>query len=572
MSDGETPVGDGGEAETDETPAGDGGEAETDETPADGDASRDSVDLTAADGDVPPAVRLEGITKRFGDVVANDGVDFTLEPGTVHAIVGENGAGKTTLMSVLYGLYRPDEGRIVVDGEPRTFDSPRDASDAGIGMIHQHFQLVDTMTVLQNVVLGYEPTDSGLVDADRAREEIAEVCATYGFDVDEYLDTRIEELGIGVQQRVEIVKSLYRGADTLVLDEPTAVLTPQEVDDLFDVMVELTESGRSLVFITHKLEEAMAVADEITVLRDGEAVGTVDGDATSREELARMMVGREVLFDTVERTTSPGAEILSVEDLHVRDDRGLLAVRGVDCTVREGEILGIAGVEGNGQAELVEALTGLRSVEEGTVTFAGRDVTDRSRRERIQAGIAYVPEDRQAEGLVQDYDLVRNALLGNQTVEPFVRGRFVNWGAVRDHAESIVDEYDVQPGNADAEASSLSGGNQQKFVVGREFEHDPDLLVASHPTRGVDIGAIEFIHERLREMRDDGVGVVLVSSKLDEIQQLSDRIAVVYEGEFVDVVDPAAVTDHDLGLLMTGDSPDGPVAAAEPAADGGGGA
>lgn len=501
-----------------------------------------------------PAIRLEGITKRFGDVVANDGVDLTVEAGSVHALVGENGAGKTTLMSVLYGLYSPDSGRILVDGTPRAFHSPRDAIDAGIGMIHQHFQLVDTMTVLQNIVLGNEPTDRGLVDTGEARADVEAICDTYGFDVDEHLDTRIEELGIGVQQRVEIVKSLYRGAETLILDEPTAVLTPQEVGSLFEVMAELTDRGRSLVFITHKLEEAMSVADRITVLRDGAAVGTVDGDGTSRQELARMMVGRDVLFESEPRTTTPGDPILEVSDLVVRDDRGLEQVHGVDLSVREGEILGVAGVEGNGQRELVDAITGLRSADEGHIVFDGADVTTASRRERIDAGIAYVPEDRLVEGLVLDYDLVRNALLGNQTVEPFVSGGFVDWTAVREHAQSIITEYDVNPDDPDARGRSLSGGNQQKFLVGRELEHEPSLLVAAHPTRGVDIGSIEFIHGRLREMRDADVGILLVSSKLDEIQQLSDRIAVVYEGEIVAIVDPADVTEEDLGLLMAGQS------------------
>jgi simple sugar transport system ATP-binding protein len=499
-----------------------------------------------------PAVELDGITKRFGDVVANDGVDLTLEKGTVHALVGENGAGKTTLMSVLYGLYDPSAGEIRVDGQPREFDSPRDAIDAGIGMIHQHFQLVDPMTVLQNVVLGHEPTDNGLVDADSARATIDEVCSTYGFDVDQYLDTRVEDLGVGVQQRVEIVKSLYRGADTLILDEPTAVLTPQEVEELFGVMRELTDRGQSLIFITHKLDEAMAVADDITVLRDGKAVGTVDGATTSEQELARMMVGRDVLFEGQERTTEPGAVTLEVEDLRVRDDRGLEQVNGIDLSVRAGEVLGIAGVDGNGQAELVEAITGLRPVESGTVTFDERDITETSRRERIESGIAYIPEDRQEEGLVQDYDLVRNALLGNQTIEPYVDGGFVDWDTVREHAAEIVAEYDVQPPHVEAESASLSGGNQQKFVVGRELKRDPDLVVASHPTRGVDIGSIEFIHGRLHEMRDEGMAILLVSSKLDEVQKLSDRLAVIHEGEFVDVVDPDDVTEEELGLLMGG--------------------
>ncbi|WP_254273960.1 ABC transporter ATP-binding protein [Haloarcula marina] len=505
----------------------------------------------AGEGDAP-AVELRGITKRFGDVVANDGVDFTLERGTVHALLGENGSGKTTLMSVLYGLYEHDAGEIRIHGEPRSFDSPRDAIDAGVGMIHQHFQLVEPMTVLQNVVLGHEPTERGLVDETTARGDVETLSDRYDFDVAQHLDTPVRDVGLGVRQRVEIVKSLYRGAEILVLDEPTAVLTPQEVEGLFEVMDELTASGRSLIFITHKLDEALTAADEITVLRDGSAVGTVDAADTSEQELARMMVGREVLFDRRPRETTPGDRVLEVDGLRVHGDRGIEQVRGVDLTVREGEILGIAGVQGNGQAELVEALTGLRSVDDGTVRFEDEDITGLSRRRRIERGIAYVPEDRQAEGVVMGYDLVRNALLGNQTVEPYVDGWVVDWGAVADHAADIVDEYDVQPPNPEAKARSLSGGNQQKFIVGREIEHDPAAIVAAHPTRGVDIGSIEFIHDRLTTLRDAGVAIVFVSSKLEEIQKLSDRIAVMYEGEFIDVLDPETTTEEELGLLMAG--------------------
>jgi simple sugar transport system ATP-binding protein len=507
--------------------------------------------------DRPPAVELRGITKRFGDVVANDGVDLTLGAGTIHALLGENGSGKTTLMSVLYGLYEKDEGEIIVDGEPYEFDTPRDAMDAGIGMIHQHFQLVEPMTVLQNIVLGHEPTENGLVDESAAREEIREISERYDFDVAQYLDVPVRDLDVGVQQRVEIVKSLYRGAEILILDEPTAVLTPQESQRLFDVMAELRASGHSLIFITHKLDEALTTADRVTVLRDGNAVGTVDPAETTEQELARLMVGREVLFETVPRETTPGNPVLDVQNLHVRSDRGLMQVRDVEFTVREGEILGIAGVQGNGQTELVEAITGLRDAESGIISFEGNDITDMSRRDRIKAGIAYIPEDRQTEGLVQDYTLVRNALLGNQTVAPFVNRGVIDWGAVREHAESIVESYDVQPPTASAEAGSLSGGNQQKFIVGREIEHDPTVMVASHPTRGVDIGAIEFIHDRLIELRDAGLAIVFVSSKLDEIQRLSDRIAVMYEGEFVATVDPASVSEEEIGLLMAGGEIDG---------------
>ncbi|WP_066417819.1 ABC transporter ATP-binding protein [Halorubrum aethiopicum] len=504
------------------------------------------------------AVELTSITKRFGDVVANDAVDLALERGSVHAVIGENGAGKTTLMKVLYGLYDPDEGTVNVDGQPRAFDSPRDAIGTGIGMIHQHFQLVDTMTVLQNIVLGHEPSKRGLVDDSSARERVAEICDTYGFSVDEHLDTRVEELGLGIQQHVEIVKSLYRGAETLIFDEPTAVLTPQEIEGLFDVMEELTADGRSIIFITHKLDEAMGAADRITVLRDGAAVGTVEADGTTRNELARMMVGREVLFDVEPRDGSPGDVALSVDGLAVEDERGLRQVRDVSLAVREGEILGIAGVEGNGQQELIEAVTGMRYAENGTVSLFGEEITEASRRDRIESGIAYVPGDRTVEGLVQEYSLVRNALLGNQTIEPYADGSFLDWGAIGDHADRIIEEYDVRPRNPDATAESLSGGNQQKFIVGRELERDLSLLVTAHPTRGVDIGSIEFIHERLREIRDEGVATVLVSSKLDEIKQLSDRIAVMYEGEFVDVVDPEDVTEEDLGLMMAGQTLSGP--------------
>ncbi len=502
--------------------------------------------------DHPTAVRLNGITKRFGDVVANDTVDFTLNNGSIHALIGENGSGKTTLMSVLYGLYDQDEGTIHVDGEERTFDSPRDAMDAGIGMIHQHFQLVKPMTVLQNIVLGHEPTENGLIDESEARADIESICSRYGFDVDRHLDTRVEELDLGAQQRVEIVKSLYRGAEILILDEPTAVLTPQEVESLMDVMKDLRDDGRSLIFISHKLDEALAIADDITVLRDGTAVGTVTASSATEQDLARMMVGREVLFDRPEREPTTGDPILDIDTLRVRGDRGRDQVTGLEFSVKAGEILGIAGVQGNGQTELIEAITGLRSAESGTVSLRGDDLTGTSRRDRIRQGIAYIPEDRQTEGLVQAYSLTRNALLGNQTVEPYASGGLINWSAVSDHAVDIIDEFDVQPPTPETDAASLSGGNQQKFIVGREIGHDPDVLIAAHPTRGVDIGAIEFIHKRLVELRDAGVAVLVISSKLEEIQQLSDRIAVMYEGSFIDVVDPETVSESELGLLMAG--------------------
>ncbi|WP_123620724.1 ABC transporter ATP-binding protein [Halorubrum sp. CSM-61] len=503
-----------------------------------------------------PAVHMDGITKRFPGVVANDDVDLAVERGSVHALLGENGAGKTTLMNVLYGLYEPTEGTVFLDGEPQSFDSPRDAIDAGVGMIHQHFMLVDPMTVWENVVLGNEPkTWGGLrVDEDAAREAVVDLSERYGFDVDP--DARIEDVSVGVQQRVEILKALYRGADVLILDEPTAVLTPQEVEDLYDVFEELTDQGKTIIFISHKLGEALSAADEITVLRDGVNVGTVATDGVTREELAEMMVGREVLMDPATTPQEPGDRVLEVTDVRAEDDRGVEAVSGVSFEVRAGEVFGIAGVDGNGQSQLVEAITGMREATDGSVTYLGEPMAGASRREHIDRGMAFIPEDRQERGLVMSYDLTENGILGSQHDPPFASGGRLDWRASREHAESVIEQYDVRPPNADAEAESLSGGNQQKFIVGREFERDPDLVVAMHPTRGVDIGSTEFLHDRLLELRAEGKAVLLVSSKLDEVQGLSDRLAVIHEGEFTGVVDPATVTEEEIGLLMAGETLD----------------
>ncbi|QLK26852.1 ABC transporter ATP-binding protein [Natrinema zhouii] len=501
------------------------------------------------------AVHLDGITKRFPGVVANDDVDLRVERGTVHALLGENGAGKTTLMNVLYGLYEPEEGRVVVDGEERTFDSPRDAIDAGIGMIHQHFMLVDPMTIAENIALGNEPTKwfGMAVDRDRIDRDIRDLCDRYGFDVDP--GATVEDVGVGVQQRVEILKALFRGADILILDEPTAVLTPQEVEGLYDVLEELTDQGKTIIFITHKLDEATHAADAITVLRDGKSVGTVRPERTSREDLAERMVGREVLLEAESEPVETGDVVLSTQDVVVEDARGVELVSGIDLDVRAGEILGIAGVDGNGQAELVEAITGLRTPDEGTIAYEGADITEWSRRRRIESGMAYIPEDRHERGLVMPFDLVENGVLGSQRSARFSDGGRIDWTGVRDHTEELIETYDVRPPNADADAQSFSGGNQQKFIVGREFERDPSLVVATHPTRGVDIGSTEFIHDRLLELRREGVAVLLVSSKLDEVQSLSDRLAVIYEGEFIDVTDPDTITEEELGLRMAGHQP-----------------
>ncbi len=501
------------------------------------------------------AVRLAGITKEFPGVTANDDIDLAVEAGTVHALLGENGAGKTTLVNILYGLYEPTAGRIFLRGEERDFDSPREAIDAGVGMIHQHFMLVDPMTVTENIVLGNEPRKWGglVVDREQARSEVVDLSERYGFDVDP--DAPIEQTSVGVRQRVEILKALYRGAEVLILDEPTAVLTPQEVEDLFDVIEELKDQGKTIIFITHKLGEAMEAADEITVLRDGRKVGSVDAATADRESLAEMMVGREVLIEMDTPEVQTGDPVLQVRDLSVEDDRGVEAVSDISLTVREGEVFGIAGVDGNGQAELVEAITGLRAPETGNIRFEGTDITDWSRLDRIHEGMAYIPEDRQSRGLVMDFDLVENGLLGSQHSRPFVNRGQIDWEVASEHADTIVDTYDVRPGNTAAAAVSLSGGNQQKFIVGREFERDPRLMVATHPTRGVDIGSTEYIHDRIIEMRAEGTGVLLISSKLDEVQGISDRLGVIYEGKLMAVLEPGEVTEEDLGLLMAGEYP-----------------
>ncbi|GAB7017579.1 ABC transporter ATP-binding protein [Halostagnicola bangensis] len=503
------------------------------------------------------AVHLDGITKRFPGVIANDDVDFEVESGTIHALIGENGAGKTTLMNVLYGLYEPTEGSVWIHGERREFDGPRDAMEAGIGMIHQHFMLVDTMTVAENVVLGDEPTKWGGLATDRKKaiEETKALAKQYGFDLDP--TKRIQDISVGEQQRVEILKTLYRGSDILILDEPTAVLTPQEVDGLFGILEELIAEGKTIIFITHKLSEALHAADDISVLRDGELVDTVSAENASREDLARMMVGRDVLLEVDKPDVERGNPILEVEEVTVEDERGVTVVDGVDFSVHEGEVIGIAGVDGNGQSELVETITGLQTPSDGSITFDGTEITDVSRADRIGMGMAYIAEDRQKRSLVMEYELRRNGILGCQRLPEFSNGWRIDWESAEDYVDDVIDEYDVRPPDPSAEAHSLSGGNQQKFIVGREFERDPSLVIASQPTRGVDIGSIEFIHDRLLDLRADGKGVLLVSSKLEEVRRLSDRIAVMYDGDIVGIVDPADVSEEELGLLMAGERPTG---------------
>jgi simple sugar transport system ATP-binding protein len=496
-----------------------------------------------------PALELRGITKRFGPVVANDGIDFDLRRGEVHALLGENGAGKSTLMSILYGLYSPDEGEIRVGGEPVEVDSPSRAIELGIGMVHQHFMLVPVMTVTENIVLGEEPTRGVLLDVRKGAARVKELSDRYGLAVDP--DAVIEEVSVGMQQRVEILKTLYREARILILDEPTAVLTAQETRELFEVLRALKADGVSIVFISHKLNEVLEISDRVTVLRRGQRIDTVPTEGASEESLARLMVGREVLLRVEKQTARPGKPVLEVEDLHVRDQRGLDAVRGVSLTVREGEIVAIAGVDGNGQAELVQAIAGVREPESGRVAIGGHDVSGRGVRATTDAGVAHIPEDRQLCGLVLDFTLAENLALREYRSPPISNHGLLSVGEMNQRARSLLKEYDVRGGEPGTLARSLSGGNQQKVAVAREIASNPKLLIAHQPTRGLDVGAIEFVHRRLIEERANGRGILLVSLEFEEVRGLADRILVIYEGRIVGEF-PPDVSEEELGVAMTG--------------------
>jgi len=499
----------------------------------------------------PLRLELKGITKRFPGVLANDHIDLTVEPGEVHVLLGENGAGKTTLMNILYGLYHPDEGEILVNGTPVKFQSPSDAIRTGIGMVHQHFMLIPVFTVAENVMLGSELTRSfGLLDRRRARREVQRLGAQFGLAVDP--DARVASLSVGAQQRVEIIKALYRHAGVLILDEPTAVLTPQETDELLRVMESLKRAGRSLVFITHKLKEAKQVADRITVLRGGRVVGSTVPAKATESQLAAMMVGHAIRLGVDRPPAKPTNVVLDVANLSVRDARGQVAVNEVTFQVRAGEIVTIAGVQGNGQTELVRALMGLDPIATGRIAVAGRDLTSASPRQTLDAGVGHVPEDRQRDGLIADFSVGENLVLDIYYVPPFANGPVLEPAEIRRSAEERIREFDIRTPSPIVAAGTLSGGNQQRVVVAREFSRPVVLMIASQPTRGLDVGSIEYIHERIVKLRDKGDAVLIVSSDLDEVLALGDRIAVMYQGRMAGPFEATDLTRERIGLMMAG--------------------
>jgi simple sugar transport system ATP-binding protein len=502
---------------------------------------------------------MRGITKRFPGVVANDQVDFDLRKGEVHALLGENGAGKSTLMNILYGLYKPDEGEILSRGQKVSFHSAKDAIDRGIGMVHQHFMLIPVMTVAENIVLATEPTTAGvLLDYDEAVEEVREISERFGLAVNP--TAKVENISVGQQQRVEILKALYRGAEILILDEPTAVLTPQEAGELFGIIKSLQAEGTSIIFISHKLNEVLEIADRITVLRRGKKIDTVPREGATEAGLAKMMVGREVLLRVEKKAAEPGDVLLEVRDLHVNDDRGLAVVQDVSFVVRAGEIVGIAGVEGNGQSELIEAITGLRRAEGGQIAVAGQVLAHASARKMLDAGVGHIPEDRQRRGLVLEFTIAENIALHDYCYPPDSRWGWLFPRRLVERARNLIREFDVRGGGPNTRAGALSGGNQQKVVAAREVARDPKVLIAAQPTRGLDVGAIEFLHRRLVEERDEGRAILLVSLELDEVMSLSDRLLVMYEGRVVGE-HGADASEEEIGLEMLGGGRKEPAAA-----------
>ncbi|APH16205.1 ABC transporter family protein [Clostridium sporogenes] len=495
-------------------------------------------------------IEMRGITKVFPGTIANDDVNFDLNKSETHVLLGENGAGKTTLMNVLYGLYQPEKGEIFVNGEKVNILGPNDAIKQGIGMVHQHFMLVHNFTVAENIVLGTEPRKGFKLDISKAIKDVEEISKKYGFSIDP--KSVVEDISVGQQQKVEILKALYRGAEILILDEPTAVLTPQEIDELGIIIDNLKKQGKSIILITHKLKEVMKMSDRVTIIRRGKVTGSVNTKETNIDELAELMVGRKVNLQMDKKPQNLGKEILKVENLKAKDKRGVNVLKEVNLSVRQGEIVGIAGVDGNGQSEFIEILTGLRKADAGSINLNGEEILNKSSRQVIDKGVGHIPEDRHKRGLILKYSLYENAVLGKHHKSPFSKGIVMNYKAIREHCNTLIEEFDVRTPNDEVNASALSGGNQQKLIAAREISKDPDLLIASQPTRGLDVGAIEYIHKRLVAERDNGKAVLLVSLELDEILSLSDRIAVMYDGKIIEILDRKDATEQKLGVLMAG--------------------
>ncbi|MCU4796560.1 ABC transporter ATP-binding protein [Bacillus cereus] len=495
-------------------------------------------------------IEMNNITKVFPGIVANDDITLQVKQGEIHALLGENGAGKSTLMNVLFGLYQPEQGEIKIKGNPVKITNPNIANDLGIGMVHQHFMLVHNFTVTENIILGNEPKKNGKIAVEEAAKEIKQLSEQYGLAVDPH--AKIEDISVGMQQRVEILKTLYRGAEILIFDEPTAVLTPQEIHELIQIMKKLVQEGKSIILITHKLKEIMEVCDRCTIIRKGKGIGTVNVAETDEHKLAELMVGRQVNFKTEKIEAKPKEEVLSIANLIVHDTRKLPAVKGLDLTVRSGEIVGIAGIDGNGQSELIEAITGLRKVESGSIAIKGKEITNWPVRRITEEGIGHIPEDRHKHGLVLDFSVRDNIVLQTYYKNPFSKKGILNFSKITQKAKALIEQFDVRTPSEQTLARALSGGNQQKAIIAREVDRNPDLLIAAQPTRGLDVGAIEFIHKKLIEQRDNGKAVLLLSLELDEILNVSDRVAVIYEGKIVAIVDAKETNEQQLGLLMAG--------------------
>lgn len=499
-------------------------------------------------------IEMKEITKKFGDFVANDHINLNVRKGEIHALLGENGAGKSTLMNMLAGLLEPTSGEIVINGKPVVIDSPSKSARLGIGMVHQHFMLVEAFTVAENIILGNEVVKNGCLDLKKASKDIKELSEKYGLAVDP--TAKIADISVGAQQRVEILKTLYRGADILIFDEPTAVLTPAEIQELMEIMRNLVKEGKSIILITHKLDEIRAVADRVTVIRRGKSIQTVDVAGATSQDLAEMMVGRSVSFTTAKKAAEPKEVVLSIKNLEVDENRGIPAVKGLSLDVRAGEIVGIAGIDGNGQSELIQAITGLRKTRSGSITIKGQEVVHLSSRKITELSVGHVPEDRHRDGLVLDLSLAENTALQTYYKEPLSKNGILNYNTINDYARRLMKEFDVRGANELVSARGFSGGNQQKAIIAREVDRNPDLLIVSQPTRGLDVGAIEYIHKRLIEERDKGKAILVVSFELDEILNLSDRIAVIHDGKIQGIVLPQDTNKQELGILMAGGSID----------------